>query len=520
MLSAPGKEAATQALAGIARANESERYRTLERYEALWEGLRYEYECRPSWWDPTVPLRERAPCVVYPIARSAGKRLTSLVFGDGRFPAITSDTSLSVFLQALIKQAKLRLVMRALLMQSFACGSACVLVALRAGFPVLEVMPAKWCTPTLDERGCVTSLVIQYKVRSGDDLCWYRRTITKTEDTEFELAPVREDAEPVFVPKQTTALPGICPVVWMRNAPDPSGDSIDGTPLAMGLEDEMEALDFSVSQRHRNAQYNGEPMMVRILGDEDESEPAGPPGRAADPRVFSWANSVVQGMRNAFIPGNTGAVTRKGPGQITTLSKGGDMKLVESSGAGAIILDGDSAALRRMILEVLGVVMADPETISANASAALQKQLYAPMLATCDDLRETWGDAIVQILNKLLALCGAVDPRVASVFVDGFAQAQPALRAQWSPAGWKEIPLALQWGEYFDPTPADLQAAAAAATAANGGRPVLSHRSSVRYVAKLAGIEDVDAELAEIARDEAGGLDAVSKVLGANPNAG
>lgn len=513
MLPAPGQQAARDAIAGIARANEDERYRRLEAHEALWKGLRYEYECRPSWWDATVPLRERAPCVVYPIARSAGRRLISLVFGEGRFPTLTTQDPrltteeqqyLAAELASIVEAAALRLRMRDLMEQGLATGTAVAVCAIREGHFDVDLLPAKWCSAQRDGRGRVLSLEIRYKYREGDGLYWYRRTITPEADTVYLPCLVEEQREPTWVPDTERSRPGVgfVPAVWTRNDPDPTDNGCDGVPLAAGLEDEMEALDFSLSQRHRNARYNGEPFIVRVLGESDEDASEGLSAeRGRDGALRGWREWVAGvGSR----PVGSGAIKRA-PGQILTLSKGGDMKLVESSGAGAQILDGDSAALRRLILEVLEVVMADPETIAANASAALQRQLYAPMLARCDGLREVYGAALVEIAHMLLRLVRAVR---GAVLLPGAMTLVALLDRVPDPA------IGLRWGEYFDPTPADVQAAATAAMAANGGRPVLSHRSSVRYVAKLAGVEDVEAELQEIAKDEAGGLARVSEVLG------
>lgn len=511
MLSAPGKEAAASALAGIARANEDARYRRLSAYEALWKGLRYEYECRPSWWDPTVPLQERAPFVVYPIARSAGKRLITLVMGEGRFPKLTAKgrkltpeqkAQLATLFVEIIDAAKLRVRMREYMEQGLSTGTAVVLCAIRDGYLCAEIEPAKWCTATRDAHGAVTALEIRYKYQEGETLYWYRRTITPDADTVFLPCEVDEKREPVWTIDAEKSKPGVgfVPCWWTRNEPDPSDTGPDGIPLAAGLEDEMEALDFALSQRHRNGRYNGEPMMVRVLGEDDEDDaPPAATGRTA--QLAGWREWVA-GV-GARVVGSS--AIKKAPGQIQTLTKGGDMKLIESSGAGAQILEGDAAGLRRMILEVLEVVMADPETVAANASAALQKALYAPMLARCDILRDTYGEALVQIVLMFVRLLRFVR---GAAHVEGILEALPLLDAMG------DLRLGTTWGEYFDPTPQDVQAGTASAMAANGGRPVLSHRASVRYVAKLVGTEDIDAELEEIARDEAGGLDAVSKVLG------
>ena len=65
---------------------ESERYWRIQRLRRLWHG--YGYDGRPSFWDASVPLRERAPCVQSMVCRTAGRRLTQLVFGDRSYPKV------------------------------------------------------------------------------------------------------------------------------------------------------------------------------------------------------------------------------------------------------------------------------------------------------------------------------------------------------------------------------------------------------------------------------------------------
>ena len=87
MLPTPGADTARASLAQIARLGETPRFWRLQAHEAMWLGAAY--DGRPSFWDGTVPLRERAPAVQSQIARTAGTRLTSLVFGERSFPAVT-----------------------------------------------------------------------------------------------------------------------------------------------------------------------------------------------------------------------------------------------------------------------------------------------------------------------------------------------------------------------------------------------------------------------------------------------
>ena len=78
-----------EAMGRIKRLADDPRTRHLEDLEATWKGLRYEREGRASFFDKSVPLQDRAPCIVDPIVRVAGRRLASLVFGESRFPTLS-----------------------------------------------------------------------------------------------------------------------------------------------------------------------------------------------------------------------------------------------------------------------------------------------------------------------------------------------------------------------------------------------------------------------------------------------
>jgi hypothetical protein len=164
-----------------------------------------------------------------------------------------------------------------------------------------------------------------------------------------------------------------------------------------------------------------------------------------------------------------------------------------------------------LILEARGIVIASPETISANASAALLRAIYDPMVNVADGLREEYGELLERVVNGLLRLCAHAVRSGEQVLVRGAVAVQPVLDLYAS----VDVPLELAWGEYFEPTWTDVTQAVAAATAASGGRAVLSQRSAVRMVAGVVGVEDVDAELEAIRAEEQGAVDSVAGMLGA-----
>ena len=76
-------------------------------------------------------------------------------------------------LQALVDDVLSSLVashlMRQVIVEGLKCSSACIVVGLVNGLPCVELIPSKWCTPTLRRDGTVECVVVQYKHPREDD---------------------------------------------------------------------------------------------------------------------------------------------------------------------------------------------------------------------------------------------------------------------------------------------------------------------------------------------------------------
>ncbi len=502
--------------AKLAAYGETPRFWRINRYEAFYNGQ--QYEGRPSFWNNDFPLRERAPVVQVGFTRAAVNRLATLVFGDRAFPRLTVEARVlratltdaeHTALQALVDDVARALTlshrMRQVLVEGLKCASACVVTGLVDGVPALEILPSKWCTPTLRRDGSVESLVAQWKCPDGehaDRWRWYRREITATYDRVYASVPFEEGRVPEWATVPYTETPlAFCPVVWVRNLrPATASDTdLDGTALIEGLEDEIEALDLELSQQFRNALYNGEPQMVKI-----GAQAPAPDGRPADPHAFSWANTALNAVSRAFVSG--GAALKKSPVRVWELPQGGDAKLVESSGAGATIIKGAIDELRRVLCDATGVVLVDPHTLgNGDLSARALTLMHAPMLDVADNLRVEYGAVLVAIVNQTLRHLASTAPE--GVRLPAYDAARGALMRLWGVApdgarAWIGATLTLGWGAYFEPSASDKSAAVETAQKANGGRPVLSQRAAVTSIATLFDVADVDAEVEAIDAEE------------------
>ena len=530
MFPSPGQYA-RDAKAHIEAMADPERVRRLEAFELLWSGQCY--HGRPSFWDSTVPLRERAPAVQSGVLRASGNRLAHMVFGERAFPVMhvqrqafgialeeSDQDALAALVEEVVRVAHLRSRMRSYLLEGLKVGTSVALVELRMGRPALKIIPAKWCTARFDECGTVTHLVIQYRYQHGADECWYRREMGDGFDR--VRASVRVSGTAVDwakVPIESERPIDFVPVVWTRCGSEAVEEDhcIDGHPLCEGIEDEILALDMELSQLYRTALYNGEPQLVRVgvQSGTGMGAPMGSEGRVAAEGAGSFA--FIQSLLPKGWTFGRERATQKAPGKIWDLPSGADAKMLESSGAGADIIKRAIDEYRRIVTDSIGVVIADPQTLGkGDLSARALSLMFGPMLDHASTLRVDYGEALCTIIDMMLRLCAAQPTGVYLATIDS---ARPALAKLYADvdgaAAWMGCPIALQWGEFFEPSWTDVTAAVDAAQKATGGRPVLSQRAALRLVAPVVGVEDLDAEAGEIDREMGADAEAMRGTLGA-----
>lgn len=505
----------------LARAGETERFWRINALEMLWNGKGYDH--RPSFWDQSEPLRDRAPAVQSQIVRTAGRRLVSLVFGERAFPKLDVErTAFGVTLNEeqadaiqklvdeIVRAASLKRRMREVLTDGLRAGTTVALQSIREGRPCVDIVPAKWCTPTFGRDGrTLTRLVIEYKFPREDRWCVHRRVIEAPHDTTYEPVMVSElEHAPIDWSKVSVAhqLPcAFVAAVWHRNMVESieTAQNVDGYALCEGLEDEIGALDLELSQLYRNALYNGDPQMVRIgLDPADDSTPRG---------------STAKSAGSGYSPIAPRPALKRGVTNLWDLPQGSDAKLVESSGAGAQIIGSAVQELRRVVVDAMGIVLADPAQIgTGELSARALTMLMAPMLATADDLRVEYGDTMLAILDQLLRLCAMTQGRIELASLEGAREALDALFAPRSDGSlaWLPAPLSLKWGEFFEPSWSEMSSAIDVARKANGDQPVMTLEESRALLAPLLGLEG---DASGVATEQRQWVDATARALGNAP---
>lgn len=469
-----------------------ERERMIAAREALYRGEQYEGRGLAPSWDKTapgskrVPLRFQRPSVQYDLPKLSVRRVTSMLFGEGRVPHLgfelvdegpedsaqdeaSEDVEKEVaeWLEDLAKRSHLW--RKCLVWSRLGCaaGSACMVWSVFDGDLEFRPLRSQHCTPVFDPRrpGRLVELELRYKfpkvvretARDGSvvERCvdyWHRETWDAERHTVYQDAPVDERGrEPVWtVADEVMHGLGRVPGVWVRAFDDADEAAIDGEPLFDDV-DLIEDIDRTLSQKSRALRYNLDPTRVWFgLTEQDEAR-----------------------VRNADGP----AVS------VSSKTDGADVTQLELNGSSLGVAEEHANAQRARALETTRVVSPDPDKLlaAANSRVALEL-LYAPMLELVGELRATFGGALEELLGQII---DAV--RSGPLSARGALTIRPPLAL---PAG----NVCLSWGQHFEATIAEQSAAASTASLLVSDR-LLDRETAVKWVCRRLGIGDASAVL-------------------------
>lgn len=525
------------------------RHAEIGRLQAYFDGK--QYVGKPDFWtgkrgNEVVPLRERAPCIVYPLPKASAQQVVRFTFGEGRFPVLkveaqedaeaatyksltlTEDEAevLEHGLVDVIESAKLRSVMRTLMCRGLAERTAVAIGMIKRGTFTFECPHAKDCWPTFendDPSAPVVKLVWCYQFektviednRAVQKKFWFRRDVDAVAYTDFAPVEVKPGEQEV---KWGAGTPtphnfGFCPVLWIRNLDEsiePGG--IDGFSLYEDLFDEFDALNFALSQRHRGITYFGTPQPYETGVEEGDGPSAD--GRTAVP---GWtASTSPTGLGAELVKGSaptTGAMKEKArrmaPDRIWSY-EGAEVNvgLIETTGAAFEVATKHVEDIRQRLLESMSVILASMESFAKGGGDMNAKFLvlaFAPLLNLVDELRDaTWWPCG---LRAVLSLC----LRMLSKGSDGIALPNakklgeiaqrfevPVTNADGTTSTvWMLPKITPIWGEAFSPSNAEITEAVTAATTAKDGG-IIPLKSAVQYVAPHFGVDDVDAVVDEL----------------------
>jgi hypothetical protein len=515
-----------------ANANLSPRQRELQSLESF--ALGTQYDGRPSWWDSSVPLWERAPCIVYLQTKCAIQSNTDLVLGEARFPVITSNPgeddsdadgldpeeskNVDRAIRELCDRVRFRSISRQALEHGQQAKSVAGIVGTRDGHPFIEIVRSRWCEPKFDVHRRVTELEIRYpyiKWEKQADGKWklsaklYRRVINAEADTTFlPIDAPKDGREPkpeAWVEDEARTVAhklGFCPVVWYAHMRECSTvEDYDGEAIHQNVCDEIQGLDFALSQKHRAALFCGDPQVVEV-GVEPGYNPSQVGGRAAV--VPSTRSGGTIGANNPAIGsygGGGNAVRVKSPGTAWQYPDPNTKVTYLTLPRGSLgELDNHCADLRNKIAESLQVVVLDPQNLklAAAISGKAIEQLRSRQFDRCDQIRDDVGSGWILPAVKML-LRVALKTKVSIPAVKKAAAALAGFIADdiSSPL------LFLKWPSgYVAPDPPDEQIVVQSAVAAKDAG-IATRRMAVQKVARIFGVDSVDQALDALDEEKA-----------------
>lgn len=480
---------------------QSERYREATRAETYYWSLQYEHLEPWERGGDGVPLQKRKPKIIIPLFREAVTQLEAFVWGGHRFPSVVAQATdgdldddfgpaigaddaiaLTSLLARLVQHGRLDRAIQEATRSALVTTSCAIILGARGGHLTAHVETGKHCTPTFDPEhpGRILSLDILYKVQKEEDggngalvrrWYWYRRTITDTDDIVYrEVREVRGMA-PTWTPDPERSVKhdlGFCPVVWVRTMPD-STDEVDGRPVIdPALYPLLDEINYTVSLRNQAVQYGANPQPVRKGVTDEESR----------------------------------VMLRKSPGVVWDLPADGEFTFAEIDGSGAERAGEHLADLERCFRDACNIVKADPEMAIGHISGVVLEFLHAPLIALASELRTDFGDeAFCRLLNLALRLCVVLTQRGQDVWVPGIRAATRILQASQRAQVWLDVPLAIRWPSYFPPTVDDQAKVVQSAVQAQQAG-LVSQRTATQHVAEVFGVENLDAEMEQISREQ------------------
>ena len=463
----------------------------LETFEHYYNGT--QYEGREDFFAPKnpVPLLERAPCVVYPVVEAAVRQHADFALGEGRFPTFTTgigeddeddlfglseddSETLDRFLVKLCEHSRFVETCHYALMAGESIGSACVVYSFD-GFGSLRAEHIEAChaEPTFDSDGSLVKLEIKYPFIDLFDAedgtvrarcMFYRRVIDANADTVFKVAEVtHKGVEPrAGIDKERTTEHGLgfVPAIWYAfKRPWHKAGHFDGRPIHHSQLDEIDALNFSLSQRHRAALYTGDPQVVEVgVGESENVAPSGAAPRATLKELRDDSGRVIYGFGYSERPRSA---RQKGAGVVWRYENP-DAKVAMLSLPGDALkaVSEHAADLQNKIEAVLGYTGTSPEHVRGTLSGKALSLLFGRTTAFVDQVRnDFWSGFMLPSLSLMLRMVYEVNGRSpGSVYISGVTKAAPILERfnrEVADAGkrWFAPHIKPVWGRYFEAGP-------------------------------------------------------------------
>ncbi|HEY3498047.1 MAG TPA: hypothetical protein VGK73_25285 [Polyangiaceae bacterium] len=532
-----------------------EHFSELPRYHALTKHRKYyrseQYQGRADFFtglkpgtSEIVPLRERKPCIIYPLPKNAANQVVRFTFGESRFPAvsieeITTENSiagetltkeeaeqLEKFVAELVERCELKPGMRRVMRPGVSVGTSCLFYTLRDGKLCIDLANAEDVLPEFKDGRPGSDVVravwaYQFEEAVPNALgvpekkrFWFRQDFDAEHFIEYARKEVKHGEDPKWeISRKVPHGFGFCPVRWIRNISDADSRDIDGTSLFEGSHDEFDALNFALSQRHRGINFWGVPQPWET-GVEDDDGPVAD-GRRSGPSGYTPGIRGDDDPKYGRILGADGrpAVKISPDNKWSYRGENAKVGLLETTGKAFEAATAHVQDIRSRLLEAMSVVLVNVSEIAGRTqqgqmSAKFLELAYEPLLALVDEMRHTWWPYGLQaILSDMLRIVAA--KKGEGIWVSGAKNAAKLLERFFIKTGegqaaqtvWMAPKMTPQWGDYFAAGPEEITSAITAAqTAKDAG--LVPADDAAKYVLPYFGREDVNEALEELEEEK------------------
>lgn len=410
-----------------------------------------------------IPVRKRAPRIIYNFAKVLTDRIASKLFGGDVFPNIKveDDPDTDDFLGFVEKAAKLRVHLLDVAKKALGAGAGFLRFYFVQGHIQIETFKSKYCYPEFGADGELESIRIQYIYEDFEDLDkdgnpkwkWYKLQLGNTRDILFNNPDYDEGEEPNFsVVNSVDHNLGYVQGQWFK-APGGDHNSPDGNSVLCDLLDFIDEINYSVSQSSETVQYNQDPLLsIKGLSEEE-------------------TNLVVRSSRKAL-----------------NLGREGEANFVESTGEGVKTAIEHRDKIRLMVQDVARVVFLDPEKMASHAqSGRAMEVMHGPLVELINELRPHFEPQVVALLLKLAVTFLTLN--------DQGVETDVMIPPGWQP---KSMNVSAHWPPIFPLTIDDLKSMAAIGVQVATAN-IFSRETITRWLAPHFHVDDIDEELDKIA---------------------
>jgi len=410
-----------------------------------------------------VPIMQRQPKVNFNFAKLLSCRVSAKLFGASVWPSfkVEDDEDMEEYIRFIHNASKLGRVMTDAGKLMGAHGSVFVRFKAVMGKFKLETYKSKWCFPEFTPSGELQKVRIQYVFTDQEDKDdkgnpkdkWFRLDLGQLTDTLWDNPEFDENIEePDFtVVESVDHNLGFVQGEWMKTGDEPF--SPDGPSLIEDILPFIDSLNYNLSQSDQAIAYNQDPQVTFSGMDEDDIN-----------------RLIVRSSQKSW-----------------NLGKAGKAEILETTLEGPQRASEFRTDIRLNIQDLARVVLLDPEKMVAHAqSGKAMEVLHGPFIELIDELRPIVEDPIRNLTIKM-ALTNLV-------LVQRGEPAPVEVPPGFSP---KSFNIEIMWPPVFPQTMEDLLKKVQVASQATSAS-IISRKTGTRFVAKDFGVEDVEAEQAEI----------------------